>query len=501
MVYHGVGGDAAAVVAYDSAMDDTTRPYIFKLYYQLPGTAPRFAQLRSALAAQKSVGRFPELSIEMTDGVIGTDSIIATTTQLDAAIDSLAKICKEYGGRIFIRPGYEFNGSWNGYHPYLYTGAFRKIVNRFRDAGAADSAAFVWCYYPGGSPDDFDAVDGRGARWYPGDDYVDWFAIDLFDAGDFDMLYPENDQNGITPRGRTERFLGMARDREKPVLISEASAAGVEITADTNDGMDDWYTWFDPFFEFMSAHPEIKGFCYINQNWGGNWGNARIEINPFILEMYLFEMQNEWYVHLPTATQPPPPPPAPSAPMLVSPAASSVIPDLDATLRWRRTTPIADRYWLEIGLDAAFAQSTIDSTLTDTAATRAGFVNGRTYWWRVRGRNNVGWGPFSETWSFTVDVEASGVDAIAGSSLALRGNTPEPFSGTTRIAFSLGAREHATLEVIDPMGRIVRTLIDAELDRGAHTALFDAGTLPAGIYFYRLITPSGGRHGVMHHVR
>jgi hypothetical protein len=498
-LYHGVGGDAPEIVAYDTAMLDTTRPLIVKLYYSLPGSAPAFSQLRAGLAALKSVGRFPELSLELTDGVIATDSIIATTAQLDSTIDSIASICKEFGGRIFIRPGFEFNGSWNGYTPYLYVNAFKKIVNRFRARGAADSAAFIWCYYPGASPNDFDAADARGSRWYPGDDYVDWFGVDLFDSYDFDMTQPEDDANGITARGRTERFLQMARDKGKPVIVSEASAAGVNITADTLDGIDDWDSWFAPFWDFLTAHDEVRAFCYDNHDWGGTWGNARIDGNIYIVEMYTDEMSNPWYIHLPTSIVTPPP--LPLAPLLASPATTSTLTDLNATLVWHATAPGVDRYWLEIATDAAFTQSSIDSTLADTSAARSGFQNGRTYWWRVRGHNESGWGAFSDVWNFTVNIESSVNNPATGVTMRLAGNLPDPFSASTVINFSLARHEHATIALFDPMGRRVRTLVDEELSAGEHALPFNAADLAAGVYFYTLETPSGTLRGAMHLVR
>src|SRR5262245_1973195 len=118
-VYHGIGQYPQGVDDYDAAMDDSTRPLVVKVYFNIPGTrSVNYAQYRQALAHEKTIGRFIELSIACQDARGSTDSAVAMTTQYDAMIDSIAKICKEYGSRMLVRPNFEFNGSWNGYHPY-----------------------------------------------------------------------------------------------------------------------------------------------------------------------------------------------------------------------------------------------------------------------------------------------------------------------------------------------------------------------------------------------
>ncbi len=407
-VYHGVDGLTAEVTAYTTAMDSTTQPIIGKLYYEIPGApTPRYSQLRAVLATERAIGRIPELSFDLTDGAIGTDSIIATTNRYDAVIDSLALICKAFGRRMFVRPGFEFNATWNGYHPYLYPLAFRKIVDRFRALGAADSVAFIWCYIPQAAAD-FDSSDGRGARWYPGDGYVDWFGIDLFFPEEFDITYPESDAFGITPRGKTELFLSLARAKGKPVLASEVSAATMNITADSTDGYNDWYTWFDPFFRFLDVHEEVKGFCYVNTNWANAWGNARIDGNAVIRGLYVDEMMNPWYIHLgDSLPTPPPPPPSLLAPTLAAPANGGLIAVSSPTLRWNGSNG-AERYRIQLSTSATFASVLVDDSTQTGVQRPVGPLAIGTYYWRVLARAGAGASlvesPWSTVWSFTVTL-------------------------------------------------------------------------------------------------
>ncbi len=76
-------------------------------------------------------------------------------------------------------------------------------------------------------------------------------------------------------------------------------------------------------------------------------------------------------------------------------------------------------------------------------------------------------------------------------------NSPNPFSPSTRIEFSLDGADDVRLSVFDVAGRRVATLLDGRMDGGSHSVLWngetDAGSrAAAGIYRY-VMTTSGGR--------
>jgi hypothetical protein len=76
-------------------------------------------------------------------------------------------------------------------------------------------------------------------------------------------------------------------------------------------------------------------------------------------------------------------------------------------------------------------------------------------------------------------------------SILLEQNRPNPFSGTTTIAFSLPRAEEVVLELYDSTGRRVRTLADRSFEPGKHRVELEAGGLTPGLYSYRLTTASG----------
>ncbi|RKZ21062.1 hypothetical protein DRQ18_05105 [bacterium] len=56
------------------------------------------------------------------------------------------------------------------------------------------------------------------------------------------------------------------------------------------------------------------------------------------------------------------------------------------------------------------------------------------------------------------------------------------------IRFGIPTAGHVTLKLYDVTGRVVRTLVDADLAAGVHQVKINAKRLPAGVYFYRLDT-------------
>lgn len=67
-------------------------------------------------------------------------------------------------------------------------------------------------------------------------------------------------------------------------------------------------------------------------------------------------------------------------------------------------------------------------------------------------------------------------------------NYPNPFNAETIIEFSIPKISGVRLTVYDVLGREVVTLIDDKLPGGSHKVLFNAGSLPSGMYFYSLFT-------------
>ena len=67
-------------------------------------------------------------------------------------------------------------------------------------------------------------------------------------------------------------------------------------------------------------------------------------------------------------------------------------------------------------------------------------------------------------------------------------NYPNPFNPQTTIRFSLPAAGYVNLQVFNILGQSVAVLVDKDIAAGEYSATFEAGSLPSGVYFYRLRT-------------
>ncbi len=63
---------------------------------------------------------------------------------------------------------------------------------------------------------------------------------------------------------------------------------------------------------------------------------------------------------------------------------------------------------------------------------------------------------------------------------------PNPFNASTTISYDLPEKADISLEVYDVLGRKIETLISTTQPAGHHQAVWHAGDLPSGVYFYKL---------------
>jgi hypothetical protein len=69
---------------------------------------------------------------------------------------------------------------------------------------------------------------------------------------------------------------------------------------------------------------------------------------------------------------------------------------------------------------------------------------------------------------------------------ALYQNYPNPFNPTTQIAFDVPMRGTVRLDVYNPIGEKVTTLVNGPLNAGHHNISFDGSNLTSGLYFYSI---------------
>jgi hypothetical protein len=108
----------------------------------------------------------------------------------------------------------------------------------------------------------------------------------------------------------------------------------------------------------------------------------------------------------------------------------------------------------------------------------------------------AGWADF-----FLVKTNADGLVPIVQTheaeiiqSFRLYQNYPNPFNPVTTIEFQIPNTDLVSIKIYDILGREITTLLDKTLPAGWHQVRWDAGTVPSGVYFYRL---TAGKYDVV----
>ena len=81
--------------------------------------------------------------------------------------------------------------------------------------------------------------------------------------------------------------------------------------------------------------------------------------------------------------------------------------------------------------------------------------------------------------------------------ITLHQNYPNPFNPVTKIKFQIEQQQHVNLKIFDETGKLIRKLIDSNMNAGSHELFWDGrdgkgNAVHSGIYFYSL--RSGKEH-------
>lgn len=190
---------------------------------------------------------------------------------LDSNIVILGRTLAQFQGKMMIRLGYEFNGHWNGYIAKDFIPAYRRVAQMLR-THLGDKLILVWCMALDGSQHNF-------MDFFPGDDVVDWWSVDVF--GETHFRHP-----ALKP------FLDSAHAHKRPVLIGECTPRKIPVQL----GQESVDRWFKPFFNMIAQNPGIKGFSYIYWNWAktpwSDWGDGRFGKNEVVKSYVNNELKN-----------------------------------------------------------------------------------------------------------------------------------------------------------------------------------------------------------------
>lgn len=278
-VVHGVGQSVEAHRNYWNLMSEGQKPSVIMYYVGLKGISSGWSKgLKSEVLSYLPNFVIPQIGLFMTqDGNPSShyEGNVAAGL-MDTEIDALIEGLKTLACPVYLRIGYEFNGTaWNGYVPDTYKKAFVRITQKIRASGV--EVATVWDASAGGDPDYM--------SFYPGDEVVDWWGINPFTVSELSSTQLKN-------------FIQDADSHKKPCMFGESTPKNVG----TLQGQTSWDKWFAPYFNLLRTNAGLKMFCYINWNWAefpqwADWGDCRLEMNSIVSNNYNNEMKAPSYLH------------------------------------------------------------------------------------------------------------------------------------------------------------------------------------------------------------
>ena len=291
-IIHGAGQDSHSFAEYSSLFPENNQPLIYMSYVGISADKSSidrwYDEARKGTTENVNFKTVQQIGISFNGGNdrgIGMATRVAAG-EFDDNIDYFLDKLSALNVPAYLRIGYEFEGAWNGYDAQGYVGTFKRLTDKIRARNMQDVAT-VWCS-AGGSAGfvSFDEL----MEYYPGDEYVDWWAVDIFS--------PEEITNPWLVQ-----FYKMAAERSKPVMIGETTPRYVGV----EEGQKSWDSWYDPFFEMIAQNPEIKAISYINWDWiyhsnrlgfqWHDWKDARLQKNDVVKELYLREMTAPIWLH------------------------------------------------------------------------------------------------------------------------------------------------------------------------------------------------------------
>lgn len=181
-------------------------------------------------------------------------------------------------------------------------------------------------------------------------------------------------------------------------------------------------------------------------------------------------------------------PEAPQAPELVSPADDMKTSSNEIEFTWKSNSNDASIMvnWLEISnsqnFDSYFFR---DSSISTEKTTVNDLEYGKTYFWRTKSKNTVGWGEYSDTRSFMIfalGVNEENPTIHTGIKLY-----PNPSQLHTQVEFELKYGTSVTMELYDANGKLMKSSDLGTMATGKQTFIFDTRELISGNYTVRII--------------
>jgi len=176
--------------------------------------------------------------------------------------------------RLAIRFAHEFNGNWYPYSntPVAYTAAWQTIHDQFEQMGVNEHVDWVWRASKT-NVDDFNDF----TVYYPGDNYVDWTALDGYNWG---SNYASNGWTSFKDLFADTYNILVQNYPNKPIMISETASAEPHdipnidygMYGDNTDANESKSNWINKMLLTLeSDFPAVRALAIFNINKELSW--------------------------------------------------------------------------------------------------------------------------------------------------------------------------------------------------------------------------------------
>jgi hypothetical protein len=174
---------------------------------------------------------------------------------------------------------------------------------------------------------------------------------------------------------------------------------------------------------------------------------------------------------------------APRSRPLVAPPDMSTGVTIRPTCSWR-SDPWADNYTVELDTMADFSTPFRKNSNDTSLVILPSLKYGKRYYWHVQGKNQVGAGAWSPTWTFNtaVSTDVTDVDARAMAHCSISSALPSPVATSCSFVVQLSDADVVSLRIMDVQGGVVAELYRGALDAGSHTIAWNAAAIASGSY-------------------
>ncbi len=151
---------------------------------------------------------------------------------------------------------------------------------------------------------------------------------------------------------------------------------------------------------------------------------------------------------------------------------------------------LAESYMIQISSDSNFSNILYQQSKIKDTSVCIWDIKSEFKYWRVRGENSWGAGPWSETVMFNFILPVKDISSIPKETKLLQ-NYPNPFNPSTKISYSLSSKCHVSLVIYDLTGKVTTRLVNKTQDIGSYELYWEPKNISAGIYYYCF---QAGRH-------